>query len=39
MMDEGFALNFNRYMKTLENYYKMFKNKKFILKEIKENLV
>jgi hypothetical protein len=39
MMDEGFALNFNRYMKTLENYYKAFKNKKFILREIKENLV
>ncbi len=39
MMDEGFALNFNRYLRTLENYYKMFKNKKFILKEIKENLV
>jgi hypothetical protein len=38
-MDEGFSLNFNRYMRTMENYYKRFKNKKFILREIKENLV
>lgn len=37
--NDGFNLNFNGYLKTLENYYKAFKNKKLILKEIKENLV
>lgn len=39
LMEEGFSLNFNRYMRTLENYYRMFKSKKFILKEINKNLV
>jgi hypothetical protein len=36
---DGFSLNFNGYLKTLENYYKMFKNKRLILKEIKEHVV
>jgi hypothetical protein len=36
---DGFKLNFYGYMKTLENYYKNFKNKNLILKKIKENLV
>jgi hypothetical protein len=37
--NDGFKLNFFGYMKTLENYYKSFKNKKLILKKIRENLL
>jgi hypothetical protein len=33
------CFHLNNKMKTLINYYKAFKNKKFILKEIKENLI
>jgi hypothetical protein len=39
LKNDGFSINFFRYMKTMENYYKSFKNKKLILKEIKENII
>lgn len=35
--EEGFALN--GFMRTLSNYYNFFKNKRFILQEIKKNLI
>ena len=37
--NDGFKLNFHGYLKSLENYYRAFKNKKLILKEIKDNLL
>lgn len=37
--NDGFGLNFYGYMKTMENFYKNFRTKKLILKEIKENLL
>jgi hypothetical protein len=37
--NDGFKLNFHGYVKSIENYYKAFKNKKLILKEIKDNLL
>jgi hypothetical protein len=33
------SLNNNRYLKTMKNYYSNFKNKKFIIKEIKSSLI
>lgn len=39
LKNDGFSINFFRYMKTMENYYRAFKNKKLILKEIKENII
>jgi hypothetical protein len=37
--NDGFNLNFFRYLKNLKNYYSFFKNKKLILKEIRENIL
>lgn len=36
---DGFALTFGHFLKNLEDFYKLFKNKKAILKEIRDNLV
>lgn len=36
---DGFALTFGHFLKNLEDFYKLFKNKKAILKEIRNNLV
>lgn len=36
---DGFNLNFYGYLKKIENYYKMFRNKKLILSEIRRNLL
>jgi hypothetical protein len=36
---DGFNLNFYGYLKKLENYYKMFRQKKLVLDEIKRNLL
>jgi hypothetical protein len=37
-LDDCYCMNFGGHLKKLENYYKMFKIKKLILKEIKNNL-
>lgn len=37
--NDGFKLNFHGYLKTLENYYRSFRLKKLVLKEIKDNLL
>lgn len=37
--NDGFKLNFYGYLKTLENYYRSFRLKKLVLKEIEENLL